>query len=96
MKKIKTKKVYSDEKYGFKTAMEKAITFKRPLRSYYQDEDGVAYYEGCDCLGYMENGDSFLFSQGMGFGKGKDKRVIFCISRNFLERTLRDYPLSMK
>ena len=75
-------------KYG-----EKMITTKRPLSTYYQEEDGVAYYEGCDILGYYEKGDSFVFSQGMGFKKGRDKRVIFTISRHALERLLRDYPV---
>lgn len=75
-----------------KEPLNKIVITKRPLFTFYQDEDGVAYYEGCDFLGYVENGDSFLFSQGMGFKKGKDKRVIFCISRRGLEKYLRDYP----
>lgn len=73
------------------------ITTNRPLFTFYQEEGRIAFYEGCDILGYMEKGDSFLFSQGMGFEPGhepyNDKRVIFCISRNALERLLRDYPL---
>lgn len=71
--------------------MEKIITMKRPLHTYYPTED-IGYYEGCDLLGYMEYGDSFLFSQGMGFEKGKDKRVVFAVSRHSLEQLLKNYP----
>ena len=89
---LKTRKIYSSEKYGVEAAMRKEIISKKPLSAYYQKEDGVAYYEGCDFLGYMQNGDSFLFSQGMGFVKGKDKRVILCLSRHFLEKALKAHP----
>lgn len=68
------------------------IVKKTPLSQCYQEENGVAYYEGCELLGYFPMGDSFVFSQGQGFTKGKDKRVLFCLSRRFLERTLKDYP----
>ena len=71
--------------------MKKIITMKKPLSTYYPGED-VTYYEGCDLLGYMEYGDSFLFSQGMGFEKGRDKRVVFAVSRNSLECLLKDHP----
>lgn len=69
------------------------IVKKTPLSQCYQEESGISFfYEGCDLVGYMPMGDSFVFSQGQRFTEGKDKRVLFCLSRNFLERVLKDYP----
>lgn len=78
-------------KRNFADVKENIIINKAKLDSFCRGEERT-YFEGCQMIGYMENGDSFLFHQSIGFEKGKDKRVIFAISRRLLEETLRDYP----
>lgn len=70
---------------------EKILITKRALGTFYQDVDNIQYHEGCSFLGYMPDGDSFLFSQGMGFDEKKEQRVIFCLSRNILKCVLDEY-----
>jgi len=62
----------------------------KPLSHFYCDEE-FDYFEGCDLVGYFKNGDSFIFTQGMGFDKEKHKRVLLCLSRPFLENILKNY-----
>ena len=69
------------------------ITNNQPLFTFYQDCDGIKFHKGCAFVGYMKNGDSFIFSQGDHFHPTKfEDRVFFCLSRHFLERILKDHP----
>ena len=50
---------------------------------------GENWFEGCQCVGYVKNGDSFVFTQGMGSDHlPASRRNYFCISSNFLKRLL--------
>ena len=71
---------------------DKILISKIKLKDYFADEDNVQYHEGCTLLGYMQNGDSFVFTQGMGFDKANDRRVMLCVSRRYLEKVLKNYP----
>jgi hypothetical protein len=61
-------------------------------KNFYNDEDNIQYFEGCVCVGYMPDGDSFLFSQSMGYDKKEHTRTILCLSRKFLEETIKNFP----
>ncbi len=43
-------------------------------------------------LGYTPDGNSFLFTQEIISDIPKDKRTIFCISRQLLEKILKIHP----
>lgn len=67
--------------YKIKLDEEFNIVSKKNILSDYK------YFENCELFGYMPEGDSFLFSKGQG-----PNTVILCLTRQFLEKTLLDYP----
>lgn len=68
------------------------VILKKYRNTLFSEDPSVQCHEGCDFIGYLANGDSFLFTQGIGFDEKEHRRTIFCLSRSYLEKVLRQYP----